>query len=405
MKKLFIAALSISALVACSKDAADTVLTSKEKSVAISIVNSKLETRATLDGAETTEALASTGDACVDAGDLKVFFANSAGVILKEMDLSGTPATNVDHNKEYQYGEKTEATVSQLGQYIFHRVPAEVTQVAVARYEEADLSGKDNWEGEKLESLAALAANEVTNVARELSEIVLYDASTLTTAGTCATITVGNTTTTYTLYKAELTIAPAFARVELINVQCEDLGAVSVANVGASTTGYDELTLKTFAWGPATGNNYLYTWPATQPVLYGSYVPSDSQDADGNMITVTGDARKNIWTANTAISWNIADGVAAPTEDAPMVLTMGGKAYERFVQNDPTLTIKKLYKTKAADGTLSDVLTSFSKGNIYRLNVVFKEKNLDTVDDNLCVKVFVTINSWTVVDVYPEFAN
>ena len=407
MKKLFIAAMALATIVSCSKDdAGDAVLTSKEKSVTITIANSALETRATLSGAQTSEGLAATGDACVVASDLKVFFANSAGTILKEMDLSGEKGT-VDHNQEYQYGDKTEANATTPGSYIFHRVPAEVTQVAVARYEDGDLpENAENWVDKNISDLAALASNEEKNVARELSDIVLYDSDGLTNTGTCTTI--GNVV--YNLYTAELTIAPAFARVELVKIQCTDLGAASEANVGGSVEGYDELTLKTFAWGPkgATDNNYLYTW-LTQPILYGSYVPTDGLDADGNQITVTGDARKNAWTANTAISWNVADQVAAPTEANPMVLTMGGKAYERFVQNDPTLTITKLHQnqTTAADGkvTLSNPLDKFSKENIYRFDVIFNESNIDETDDNLCVKVLVTINTWTVIPVYPEFKN
>ena len=406
MKKLFIAAMALATIVSCSKDdAGDTVLTSKQKSVTITIANSALETRATLNGEQTSESLATTGDACVVASDLQVFFANSAGTILKEMKLSGTPE-DVDHTKEYQYGVKTDADANTRGSYIFHRVPAEVTQVAVARYETGDLpENKTNWEGQNISALAALASNEEKNVARELSDIVLYDADGLTNTGTCTTI--GNVV--YNLYTADLTIAPAFARVELVKIQCTDLGAASAANVGGSVEGYDELTLKTFAWGPANGTNYLYTWPTAQPILYGSYVPDDNKDAFGNTISVTGNNRKNEWTANTAISWNVADQVAAPTAEIPMVLTMGGKAYERFVQNDPTLTITKLHQTQttAEDGTvtLSNPLDKFSKENIYRFDVIFNESNIDETDDNLCVKVLVTINTWTVVPVYPEFKN
>ena len=404
MKKLFIAAMALATIVSCSKDdAGDTVLTSKQKSVTITIANSALETRATLNGEQTSESLATTGDACVVASDLQVFFANSAGTILKEMKLSGTPE-DVDHTKEYQYGVKTDADANTQGSYIFHRVPAEVTQVAVARYETGDLpENKTNWEGQNISALAALASNEEKNVARELSDIVLYDADGLTYSEECTTID----GVVYNLYTADLTIAPAFARVELVKIQCTDLGSDITSD--GNSTGYDELTLKTFAWGPANGTNYLYTWPTAQPILYGSYVPDDNKDAFGNTISVTGNNRKNEWTANTAISWNVADQVAAPTEAVPMVLTMGGQAYERFVQNDPTLTITKLYQTQTPGEngtvTLSNPLDKFTKKNIYRFNVIFKESNLDTTDDNICVKVLVTIDTWTVVDVYPEFKN
>ena len=403
MKKLFIAAMALATIVSCSKDdAGDAVLTSKEKSVTITIANSALETRATLNGAQTSESLANSGDACVVASDLKVFFANSAGTILKEMALSGEKGT-VDHNQEYQYGDKTDADANTPGSYIFHRVPAEVTQVAVARYEDEDLpENAQNWENQNISALAALASNEEKNVARELSKIVLYAADGLTYDSECTTTVDG---VVYNLYKADLTIAPAFARVELVKIQCTDLG--SDIDEAGNSIGYDELTLKTFAWGPASGTNYLYTWPTAQPILYGNYVPTDNKDAFGN--TVNTENRTNEWTANTAISWNVADQVAAPTESNPMVLTMGGQAYERFVQNDPTLTINKLHKTQtiADDGTvtLSNPLDKFSKKNIYRFNVIFKESNLDTTDDNICVKVLVTIDTWTVVDVYPEFDN
>ena len=53
MKKLFIAAMALATIVSCSKDDADTVLTSSKKAVSITIANGVSGTRALVEETET----------------------------------------------------------------------------------------------------------------------------------------------------------------------------------------------------------------------------------------------------------------------------------------------------------------------------------------------------------------
>ena len=107
MKKLFIAAMALATIVSCSKDDADTVLTSKQKSVTVTIQNSKIgATRATVTGdqlipiavsgaAGTTVQVDQLETLVANLSDLKILFANSAGVVVKKMNLVNTPDNNV----------------------------------------------------------------------------------------------------------------------------------------------------------------------------------------------------------------------------------------------------------------------------------------------------------------------
>jgi hypothetical protein len=50
-------------------------------------------------------------------------------------------------------------------------------------------------------------------------------------------------------------------------------------------------------------------------------------------------------------------------------------------------------------------LDTYKKNHIYQLSIPFSEKNLDEVNEDMCVKVKVTIVDWVVVPVKPVFGN
>ena len=111
MKKIFIVAMALAAFVSCSKDdGVDKVLTSKEKSVSVTIQNSVISgTRATVKGSDesfTPEAIGGeagrtdqvgtkgedgeTETLVADLGTLQILFANQAGQVLHAMPLVNT---------------------------------------------------------------------------------------------------------------------------------------------------------------------------------------------------------------------------------------------------------------------------------------------------------------------------
>ena len=388
MKKLFIAAMALAAMVSCSKETEDVVLTSKEKSVSVTIQNSKLGSRAEIDGTtidvtavggeagETT--LAEDKEVAASASQLEILFANAQGVILKSMPLvkpeDGTSTNHPDSNdtSDYTYGEASNK------EYTFHHVPEQVTRIAVVRYEDNDITITDG--STPLTDVLAKAQDEKLNRTRGTQEIVLYAENNLKKSTECYIDETNKLT--YYYYTAELTVTPQVARVELINVTCDDLGSLNVDEDDV-TYGYDELTIKKFTFG-----NYTKTWTENN-VLYGEACDEYSED---------GSTKALLPVAGNAWSWNIATQ-AVPT----MTLDLDVAAHNWFVNNkEKTVSIKGLSKTK---GSKTTDVTEFKKGEVYRIALNFNESHIDETDDALCVKAKVDILTWTVTPVYPVFGN
>lgn len=384
MKKLFIAAMALATIVSCSKDdAGDAVLTSKMKSVTVTIQNSKLGSRAEVDGtkinvtAQGGEAeetlLAEDNELVASAGQLDILFANNAGVILKAMDLVNQNGVE-EHPAEGDYvaGEIDGTT------YTFHRVPEQVTRVAVVRLQPNDISIEEG--STTLEQVLAKAQDEKLNLQRSTQEIVLYAEDNLAPSTDCYVDEENNLT--YYYYTADLIVTPQFARVELVNVTCDDLGALNADDDDVSFS-YDELTIKKFSFG-----NYTKTWEKDN-ILYGEACDEYKED---------GSTKALVPADGMAWSWNIA------TQTVPaMTLELDVAAHDWNVNNkEKTVSIKGLTKTKGSSTT--DV-TTFDRGNVYRIALNFNESHIDETDDALCVKATVEIKNWTIVPVFPVFGN
>ena len=405
MKKLFICALALASVVACSKDdTADAVLTSKMKSVTITIQNSKMnDTRANVTGAKINvapeggeagdTAQATENELVASAGQLQILFANAQGLILEAKSLVAD-ATNETHpagTEDYTYGKVT-VDANGNGTYIFHHVPEQVTRVAVVRVQKDDITIKPN--STNLSEVLALASDESENRTRGTQEIILYAEDDLikmtATEGTTDDIcyTDPNTGLKYYYYTAQLTVQPQVARVELVKVGCYDLGDLNIdviegtENPNIETQGLDELTIKKFYF-----SNYTKTWQ-TENVLVGSYCATKHNGTEKLYITP----------AEGAWSWNIAE------QDVPqMKLELDAVAHDWTV-NNPGKTVTVVGLKDNEELTEANVDT-FKKGNVYRLELDFSEANIDATDDALCVIATVDIKTWTVVPVYPVFGN
>ena len=79
-------------------------------------------------------------------------------------------------------------------------------------------------------------------------------------------------------------------------------------------------------------------------------------------------------------------------------MTVTGKNYTVAIPKK-TLTING-YKDKNGEA-----ITTFERGNIYKLEIPFLEKNIDKTDNYICVDVDVTIAQWTINTITPSFAN
>ena len=397
MKKLFICALALASVVACSKDdaAQGPALESLNKSIQIKIENASA-TRATdgqgVNAGNTAATNGTSQSSVVNAGDLKILFANSSGVILKELPLVGTAEDHVEAGPDlpaYSYGSFTAtgdaADHEKNGVYVFHNVPAAVTQVAVVRYEAKDIDGGNVVEGStNLTDVEEAATNPALNLQRELEDIVLYGDSDLIKADPAqAEVVVGGIT--YYVYNASVTVAPAFARLEIDQIHCTDLGYKNDDNDPA-TVDFDELTLNTFTW-----SSYAIA-PAELTTLKGQYVSGQANATVEDENLRIAKPQTGVW------SWNIPE-----QKFSKMTLNMTADAYDYDVaDSDVNLYITDL--AVAEDDTTSKWDGTYKATHIYKLSIPFSQSNLAD-QEGICANVTVEIVPWTVNTVTPVFGT
>ena len=406
MKKLFVCAMALAAFVSCSKDdvAQEPVLDSVNKSIAITIANGSAATRG--DAGHTTAATGTSQIAVADADDLTIFFATTDGTILEYKKLVGTAGNHSDSaaTPEYTYGTAPEADPTGAavnGDYIFHNVPAAITQVAIARYEDGDITITKGTT--KLEAVEELASNAVKNEQREIDDICLYGDGTL---GAKGDFCVKYNGVEYYVYPVSVTVTPKLARLEINNIECLDLGEanddLTDGKPNINTFGIDELQLLSLGWGGTTTTgegdaattSYIYNIPAADfpKTLVGTY---NGTTADANDDTEGDNAYK---LTNDVWSWNVPTTAAVPTDSTPMVLALKAKAYDyTLAEDDLQLVVNGL-----KDG--NSTLNAFSAANIYQLNLQFREGDI-AGQEGVCVNVTVTINPWTVKTVTATFGN
>ncbi len=343
MKKLFIAAMALATIVSCSKDDANYGdLQKSQKSVTISIANLAKATRVeNPNGGQTAPGKA---EACVtDANDLKFLFADANGKILVVKKISdGTPA-----NTEWDY--------------TFHKLPETVVMMGVAANSENAVEGKtlkdvyDEWMTETV----GIAYDEITVYSTDASDNGEFNEQMgidLKPAGDCSLD--GHE---YPLYSASVRVAPAHARIEIHSIGCTDLGE--------NTYGFKEITLTdlTLADGAYSQNLGQVLTPTAKTATL----------ADGK-----------VW------SWNIL-----PQDVSNMTLKFDvvGKNYNVAVPTK-TVTVNQYNVNNAK-------IEKFAAENIYVINLLFKEANIDEVDTYICVNVDVTIAEWVINDTDVDFAT
>lgn len=423
MKKIFIVAMALAAFVSCSKDdGVDKVLTSKEKSVSVTIQNSVISgTRAVVKGSDAeftpdaigggaglTDQVGKTGadgeteTLVADLGTLQILFANQAGQVLHAMPLvntadddihNGENGTNEDNQpNEYVPGTNSGMTVpAEGGVYTFHRVPEAVTRIAVIR-DTKGLAGQA-LEGQTLASIQAWALEEEEARELDVQNIFLYAEGDLEPSDDeCYVDEVGGVETTYYFYITTLNIEPQYTRFELVSVSCDDLGGLNTdvdgeGNPNIATVGLDELELVKFTI-PLNGVAYTKTWEAGTILYGGACADAEKCGKDKSTEVTAGE--------NLAWSWNMAPGKLA-LGTAPMVLDLNADSHHMFV-NNPAKTVRVVKLNGNPDFALD-------KGKVYRMELEFLEENIDKTDDQLCVEATVKIADWEVVLVTPEFAT
>ena len=392
MKKLFVAVLALAALAACNKDNEFVPEISLDsKSVTVCIENSA----ATRAGEAGVTVPGVDQQACAEAKDMNILFADASGKILKVLPLVADKAVG-DHTPEYAVGEP--ATADGKTTYIWHNVPASIRQIAVVR--DLDNDAPVTPGTTTLAEVKAKASIEDNNVADELNHIFLYDESTLSDKGTCATVN----GVEYKVWEGSVRVAPLFARLEITNIQCTDLGATNI-DADINTFGYDELVLNSLTW---TGSEGTYSIVLAEGATSLTTLYSQN-NKDVNNNTQKDDAKRvNYWTADGQApvtagvqskvwSWNVT-----PQTFEQMDLAFTADAYD-YQLTDRSVALKVI-DLSLTDGATEDKGFAFAAENIYRVNLDFTEGDL-TGKEGRCVRVVVEIAPWTVNTVYPVYGK
>lgn len=397
MKKLFVAVLALGALASCEKENTP-VEEAKNKTIEINVLNLVEESRAVAGGdtAKGTEKL------CAEFGELNILFVEADGTIAHEDTLVADNENMTDDTHTSIDGEyvKDEA-YNDNGTRRWHNVPASIKKIAVVRYEATDFP--QGCVGKDLEDdVLALASNMEANVARPIETMVLCGVGTLSDTG--ATHMVGESL--YHVWKAEVNVAPAFARFEVRSIKCTDLGALN-ADGDDATYDLDELKLKSLTWNyKAAAGNVEYAAPDFGATLYGVYAPAANYTYKYDQNTCTAAERSAEYNPEGAWSWNVLPG-----EFQDLTVDIDGYAYDYQVsykadesdRNFP-LVVTGLATSRDADGNVTGENNKFEAGNIYHIDLIFKQENIKT-QDGICVDVVVTVNAWKVVERYPIYDN
>ena len=399
MKKLFVAVLALGALASCQKENTPSQVESESKTIEISVLNLVDESRAVVGG----DTAHGTKKLCAEFGELKILFVEADGKIVHEDTLVAdnenmTDDTHTSINGDYVKDE----TYGNDGTRRWHNVPASIKKIAVVRYEATDFP--EGCVGKNLEDdVLALASNMEENVNRPIEKMVLCGYSTLTDTG--ATHMVGESL--FHVWKAEVNVAPAFARFEVRSIKCTDLGALN-ADGNDATYDLDELKLNSLTWNytDKTGN-VEYAAPDFSAILYGVYTPAAgyTYKYDQNTCPAGSERSAEYKPTNGAWSWNVLPG-----EFKGLTVDIDAYAYDYQVSYETDESDRSFplvvtgLESRDAEGNSTGEDNKFEAGNIYHIDLIFKQDNIKS-KDGICVDVVVTVNPWKVVERYPIYGN
>lgn len=350
MKRFFIAALALVAVVGCSKEE-DPILENSKKSVAITIANALPQGRAVTDATPANQA-------CTKAEDLVFGFCNGAGQVLTKLTVN---------DATFNAG---------TGVYTFHGLPQQVSNVFViangaaankitiancpATMNDAHLMWRTQTPDVEWDEIIAFGHSSATHAVDAMGEEIFCEVN-------------GHK---YPLYEANVTVAPNHARLEIGQVKCTDLGSL-----------YSKVTLNSMVFATNLTQSFGTTGVALTP--------------DANVHTP---GAGKVW------SWNLSKPEQGDiySPDLDLHVTVVGKDWT-VPAGTENRTVKVVdYKAPANYANTANVneqgnLRHFHPGEVYTMNLDFSENNIHTDSDNLCVNVTVTIANWVVIPVEPVF--
>ena len=394
MKKLFVCAMALAAFVSCSKDDVQgPALDSANKSIAITIANSGSGTRAVTEKGK-------HGAKVAEAKDMHILFANSSKQILKVLPLTAGTAEHVTGTTDVDtYAPGASSTVDGNTQYVWHNVPAAVTNVAIIRDVTKDVIEKIEPGKTTMGDVKDYADND-TNLHRSLAEIFLYgeDEDGLELSAEEHVVVNG---VEYDYYLGTVEVAPLFARFEINSIQCTDLGDDN-KDTDVNTYGFDELDLTELTWKTANGSYSIPLSEFMETTMWGSYnntTAEDNTNSEGDRTNYLTTTMVDPEETTTVWAWNVL-----PTTFDSMNVKFDAAAYD-YELADTAVELNVTGLAASEGATASDAASiTWKAGNIYRVDLAFEENNLGG-KAGLCVKVTVEIAEWTVNTVYPVFGT
>lgn len=316
-----------------------------------------------------------------------------------------------------EWGQLT--SEAEEGGYIMHEVSSHVRQVhVIGNY--ADNATINSWvTSNPTSSTVAAMKNLVVaaNTQQDFSKVTLFGEDvaleTVTGGDTQEKPThpsAGDDPTTNTLLQAEVNLKHLVSRIEVGSFKCKNLGTM-----------YKELTLKYFGLlnyynqtpivgdgaVPMTLDNVLepgtttigedkYCWsdPEISEPKYNDYKWAWDKIADGTTIT----SKDAVWNPNTNKKF-VYQFIPKQVTDK----NFNVKLYLDAKENNEAGSISAFH-TVTANFT-GDASFKYEPGKIYRLNFEFGEENIGpwNPSEQICVKVNVTVDNWTITDVTPTF--
>lgn len=362
LNKLVLVALMALGAVACDKnDGGDDVATGK-KSVVLKIngITSNLS-RGT--GGETQD--------------------DTREAVLKNVTIYFSDGNTIYETRRIAEGEEdwADLTNGENG-VIFHNLPAAVSQVHIIGNAQGSVTQYNTVAAMKRHGLNVEDQQDMNNV-------TMYGAD-----ETLAEATITDTEHSgLKLLQADVTLVPCVARIEIGNIECEDLG-ISFGELDLQVIGL----LNFYERVQVDGTN------ASSMIAVDDVIPYD-KTAQGDEI-VFGDSEY------TPEGWDVITG-------SNKTLNPENKRFNpaegRYVYNfipSADLRVRLNLDAKTAAGAVHPYNTvtakfteNFTAGKIYKLDFKFQEEALKPwdPDEQLCVNVVVTVQDWEVVTLTPTY--
>ena len=371
MKKYLFAALALTALVACSKDPVDEVLTSSQKSVTISIANMASDTRVA--GDETTGVTNETKASTELDENFYIMFLDNGNTI------RSVHTGNVITGNATQYGGTN-------GVYTFHALQ-DVTKVVAVGNLKGGLTVPTV--GASFTTLLSGWEDATKNMinAEYKNLVVFSDIVTLTPSKTGDVqdmVTDPSSLKEYPKYTARIEVKPIMSRIEVTQIHCdyfgvENIGYEKIRIIDMQLSGQDSNADGT-PDAEAIGAPYTHAFGTfNEATAFDSYTLSSGSP------TLKPTTDGHVW------SWNIV-----PQDISNLVTNVyvKGNNYTTIAPNR-TLTIVG-YNNGGA-------ITKFEAGKIYKIAIDFEYTNLDPANNIISAYVEVEIANWEVVATTPTF--